>query len=395
MPHSCCFTEDRVKREVRLVGWALLLAVICSGQARAQTPEIKVSLSEMGVMDSNPLMQTTNVKELSGLTTTPRLTLLDQTLTSKLSLSAWVENSIYNRSEFNTTDAHAMLDYTHQMQRTDFGLKVLGDSDTTRTSEVTMLATETTLIHHLAIAFAPTVGYMVSPISKLELTGNYYKSAYDNSLYVNYHTISVNPSYIRNFSEKYAGVFGINARRYESEQGPRKITDSIGPSAGIKAKLTPKLTANARAGREASRQEVQGVITQAWTWNTVFSGDLTFAGDQDSFKVSATREQQAYGNGSDSILTSLGVNEEYRISPLFSVSAGASYQFTDAGQANGTDLDVQYSGNAGFAYHVTEMLDLSTMYRYRNKAFINRPDKAEESVARMGLSYHPQIDEFF
>lgn len=375
------------------MGGVLLTCV--SAQAQVNGDDIKFSLSETGVWDSNPMMRLRNAEEIYGATTTPRLSILNETETTKIGFDTWLDNSIFNRAAYNTTDYHALLDLAKETQRLAVGLKASTDYDTTRTSELTNFGLQTDLSRHFAYTLTPSIGYSLSPISKVELLGSYSKSVYDGDNYADYHTISLSPSYTRNFTELYAGVFSVNARRYESDEGRSKVVDSIGPSVGVLAKLTPDFSAQLRLGAEMSQEKVNGVVVQKWEWSTVFGSDITYKGDQDTFRFSANRAQQSYGNGNNALLTSFEAKEDRQINPNLVASVGGTYQFSNKDSAATTNLDTRYTGNIGLVYRITPSLDVSTTYKYRHETYVSTSDEAKENIARLGLSFHPKLDSLF
>ena len=378
---------------VPLIGCALVLCA--PAQAQNDPSGVNVSLSETGSWNSNPMMRRQGAQEIYGATTTPRVSFLESTETSKIGLDVWLENNIFNRHEYDTTDYHAIVDLAKETQRLEVALKGNVDYDTTRTSELTNFGIQTDLSRHFAYTLTPTVGYALSPVSKIEMTSSYTKSMYEGNTYLDYHTLSFTPSYIRNFTELYAGVISLNARRYESDEGLQKIVDSIGPSIGVQAKMSPEFSAQLRVGAEASQEKYAGTVTQKWTWSTVFGSDVTYKGDQDTFTISASRAQQSYGNGNNALLTSFEAKEARQINPKFAVNIGGQYQFSGKDSASTTNLDTRYGGNIGLVYHVTQNLDLSTSYRYRHESYVNTSEEAQENVARLGLLFRPKIDALF
>jgi len=377
------------------MGLASLALALTPLVAHAEGMTFTPSLSQNIVWDSNPLMLTQDVKEIFGESTLPRVAFLHKTQTAKIGLDAWIENSLFNRHAFDSTDYHGVLDLAKETQRLSAALRGAVDYDTTRTSELTNAGTQTTLSRHFGYSASPTVAYNLSPLSKVELTGDYTKATYDKNAYVDYHTLSLSPSYVRAFTELYSGIVALNARRYESDEGRERIVDSIGPVVGVLAKLTPRFSTQFRVGAETSRQTDGGAVTQDWSWSTVFSSDLMYKGDQDTVHFIASRAQQAYGNGSNGLLTSLDLREERQINENFSANVGLGYQLSNAEKNSGTNLDSRYVGDAGLTYHATSKLDVAASYRYRNESYTDRSEKAEENIARVGLTYRPKVDGLF
>lgn len=381
---------------VRPLGCATLAACVWSvalvSPALAEDLKVEASLAETAVWDTNPMMRTQDVKTLYGATTTPRFHLEKETPTSGLSLTTWLENNVFNLHEFDSTDFHGQTELNKKTQRLSTALGLTGDYDTTRTSELTTFGLDTGTIRHLGYSASPTVEYALSPLSKVGLTGNYSKSIYDASNYVDYHTFSASTSYQQNFNERYAGVLALSARRYQSDEGPERFVDSIGPTLGVLATITPEWSAELRAGREVSRDKLDGMIVQDWTWNSIYTAKLHYKGDQDQFLFSSERAQQAYANGTDSLLTTLAVRDDHRINELFSVNMALSYQFSDDEQTTDNRLDNLYAGNLGVTYHVTSSFGLSTSYGYKRETFTREDGIARQNIVRLGLTYRPEFE---
>jgi len=388
----CYHRNTRHWRKIDFAGLLFVVFMMSPAEAQAEGGDVRLILSEQGVWDSNPMMLTQNVKEIYGETTMPRVLFFDKTETSKIGFDAWLENSVFNRSEYNATDYHAQLDFTKQTQRLHFGVQGKLDYDSTRTSEISNFGQATLLSRHLGYAASPTIGYDLSQLSKVELTGSYDRSIYDKATYVDYRTVSFSPAYTRKLTELYSGIILANLRRYQTEEGMDKIVDSVGPMIGFSAVFTPKLSGQLRVGAEASREKGAGLVTQDWMWSSVFSSNMTYTGDQDTFRLLASRAQQSYGNGNNALLTSFGVQEEKQMTPKVTLRVGLTYQFSDKDKSSAANLDAQYIGDAGLTYHVVEKLDVTTSYYYRNESYVHRAQTAQKSIARVGLVYRPTIE---
>ena len=371
---------------------ALFVLLSLTQGAFAGDREVGLSLSQAGVWDTNPLMRVDQVEELYGSTTTLRLNYADKTPATSFGFGAWVNENLFDQSDFNSTDFHATTGLAHKGERFDASLNAKADLDTTRESEFTEIGLATKMVQRTGYSLAPQMSYSLSSISKLGLTSSYMTTVYDDDSYTDSHAFVVSPSYQRNFSELYSGVLTLRARRSETDSGPQKITDSIGPTLGITAKITERLRAQAHAGQEASREETEGVVTRDWTWNNVFSSSLTFDGEQDKLSLSASRSQQAYANGSDRLLTTISMQQRHNVNPALSLNIGANYRFSDLADDASGQLDRAYGGDAGLVYHATQKVDLSTSYRYRNELLTGSSKAVQQNVVRLGLTYRHNMD---
>lgn len=380
----------------RSFGCALSFAVLFgAGAASADEMKIVPSLSETGVWDSNPLMRRDHVTELYGATTAAKLDVEQLTPTADFVGGASVENNIFDQHEFDSTDFHGKLKLAKRTERLEVALAGAGDYDTTRTSEVSNLGDESATARHLGYNAAPSVRYALSQLSSVSLAGQYLKSSYDEDSHTDYHTLSLTPEYERYFTERYAGLLSLNARRYETDEGVDRRVDSVGPAVGIVAKLSEQWTGDARIGQEASREERAGTVVQDWSWSSVYSANFAFKGEQDQLRLSSTRAQQSYSNGTDTLLTTFDFDGTRKINELFSVNVGLTYQFSDDEQSDSNRLDVLCSGKAGVTYHITEALGLTSSYRYKHETYTQADGAARQNIVRLGLTYRPQFEAFW
>lgn len=350
---------------------------------------VKPSIRQDVVWDSNPLMRVRKQKDLFGSQTEPRVQIQAQGARTNAAASLWLVENLYNQSNFNSTDYHVTSMASRKTQKAKLGMMLGGDYDTTRTSELTLFGTETGTIRHIGAFVAPEVSYALSPRSQMQLAGSYRLSRYDGSSNQDYHILGLTPSYARNFTEKYVGIFSLSAQRYETDEGVSRTIDRVGPSVGGEAVLTPKTTLRLSIGVEASQERSQSRIVQDWTLNHVFSSQLNFTGDQDVVRVSATRAQQAFSNGNESLLTTFSVRESRTLHPRLTLNVGASYQKADYGVESSGNLDALYSADTGFVYHVTKDLDVSSTYKYKNESRTGGGKVARQNAMMIGLVYRP------
>jgi hypothetical protein len=387
---SLCFCANRA----RLL-WTTCLAsglLVFAASAQAQDMTITPAISSTGSWDSNPMMRKTGVEDLYGVTTVPSLSFKKETPTWDFLLSGRLENNVFDDSSYNSNDGFGALKLARRTERLDVGLSSSVDYDTTRTSETTDFGSATDLSRHLAYRIGPSMAYALSPISKVALRGSFEDSTYEKESRTDYHTLSLTPSYERDFSERYTGVLSVRLRRYEADSGSDRRVDSIGPTVGLNAELTQQWSGNISVGQQASREKPAVVTGDDWTWSTIFSGGLRFEGEQDMFTFQANRSQQSYNNGTDVLLTSLNVDASRRINPLFSVRMGLGYQFSDDENATVDQLVKKYTGSAGLTYHLTEAVGVTTSYSYRQESYTGDDKTARQNIARLGISYKPQFD---
>ena len=371
---------------------ALCLILSVASGARAEDMTISPALSVAGSWNSNPLMRTSLVEDLYGVTTTPSLSFAKHSPIWDFVLKGRAENNVFDQSEFNTTDFFGSLDLARRTERLEVRLVSGADYDTTRTSELTDFGLSTELSRHLGYQFKPSVSYALSPVSKIGLNTYYVQSNYEKDSRTDYHTISITPSYQRNFTERYAGVLSMQARRYETDSGIDRTVDSLGPSVGVIVKMTPEWTGDASVGQQATREKLAGTTEQDWTWSSIFAGGLKFEGEQDLFNFRGNRSQQSYNNGTDTLLTSFSIDGLRKINSLFTLRGGLGYQFSDSENTTINRLDKKYTGSAGLTYNVTQTVGVTTSYNYRQETFTNNDKTARQNIVRLGVSYKPDSE---
>lgn len=366
---------------------------ITPASARAGDMEIKTIISEVGVWDSNPLMLSRDEKALYGSTTTPKITFTNKTPTSKIDASAWVTQNLFDQSSYNSTDLHSAADVSRKNERWQAGLMGSVDYDTTRTSELTNLGFNVGSVRHFKYSLTPNVGFSPSALDRINLSSSFERSVYDSSAYANYTITSIDPSYTRQLTPLTSAVLSAQAQRYQSERDPKRRIDSLSPMVGFSTALTPTVSLRMDGGAQTSKETSSVVSDPKWKWHYVYSSALGFIDEQNDISFKATRARQPFGNGTDSLLTTLALNARHNLNKHITLTFGGSYRFADYDQDTNGSLDTLTSGNAGLAYHLTQTLDLTTTYEYRYEKLTNNGETADRSVARLGLTYTPDWDD--
>jgi len=357
----------------------------------AESPDIQASVAENASWDSNPLMIVHDAKGLYGSSLTPTLDVTDKTPTAQVAAEASVTDNRFNQSNFDSTDPHAKITLARQFELWETGLTGTVDYDTARTSELTTLGLNTGSVRHTGYSLTPDVAYNLTGLDKLVLSGSYAKSAYDSPLLTNYEIFTLTPTYTHKCTELTQGVLSLQAQRYQSLAAPNARVDSLGPSVGFVASLTPRLTAQLSGGAQASQQSADDLAAQQWQWSAIYAGDLSYKGDQDVTSLSATRANQPYANGTESLLTSLSARESHKLNPMLSLDLNASYQFADQPPDSESNLKALWDGSAGFSYAITERWAATASDEYRYETLTDGSGTAKENIAKIGLTFRPDI----
>jgi hypothetical protein len=353
--------------------------------------EFQPSIKEAMSWESNPQMLSGSHQSLFGSVTTPQLTITDNTPTTKLNAQATINEGVFNHSNFNSTDLHSNINLGKKMERWEAGIGEQTDYDTTRTSELTTLNVNTTgSVRHLSNTVSPTISFSPSILDKISLGGSYLESRYDSSLFVNYHIISLNPSYQYNITPVDTVTLLTQVQRYQTDTSVSTNTDSFAPSLGWTRTITPSLTAKANVGVEAFRQGGDNIPTTAWSKKPIYSANLSYKEDTDTLSLDLSRALQPYVNGTELFLNSISLSDTHNFNTLFSSNLSASYQFSNNSAQGASSLKSLISTTAGVTYHATGTIDIATSYQYREQTLNNISGNQNDHIILFSLAYHPQ-----
>jgi hypothetical protein len=395
-------TRQNFSRPFYCVPYALAIGIVAlqSTAAKADDPfaqkppagfVIQPAITQSGMWDPNPLLLLSGAQQLYGSITSPELTVTDNTPTKQLSSDNKVDENIFNLSNFDSTDFHSKDSFNAQSRSWEVGLAGQIDYDTTRTSELSDFGLQQTVpVRHLGFIATPQISYKVNPTDKLGLTGSVQTSTYANSAFTDFDVFTIAPNYAHNFDPLNTGLFQFSAQQYQATQGPRNVSDTVGPSLGWIGTLTPRLSANANIGVQMTRQDQAGAPSIPWKFNYNFSGELIFKGEQDRIHLTATRSEYPFGNGTNALLTSFSATDAHDVNSLVTLNAGASYEFADYQAAAAGNLESLAGANGGLTYHCTNHLDILGTYQYRIETLTSTSKSVDDHSVTFSLIYHPQ-----
>ena len=390
-------TSSSLKRRVsQFARPGILAAGLCLLQSNALYADdnwgFQPSISQNLSWDSNPLLLSTGHSTLFGSVTAPQLKITDNSPTTQLNALATVDENIFNQSDFNSTDAHGNISLDKKLQQWEAGFTEQADYDTTRTSEVSTLDINSQgSVRHFGNSFSPTISFSPNAVDKISLSGAVTTSHYDGNQFTDYHILSITPSFSYNYNPLNTATISVLTQRYQTDVSPDLTVDSIAPTLGWSANLTPTWTAKASAGYEEYRQEGNNVPSQQWKWKPVYSADLSYNGSQDVFSLDASKALQPYGNGTEYFLSTFSLSDNHAINPLFSVNGTASYQFAGNSDQAATNLKSLISADAGVTYHATTKVDVTTSYQYREQTLTNVQGNQNDNIFMVGLVYRPVL----
>ena len=337
--------------------------------------------------DSNPLRLIKNNQSISGSNTTAAFILNDNTPTSQLSAHSEIDENLFDNAKFNSTDFHEKASLFTHNQRWRAGLSGAFDYDTTRTSEISNFGINIPNVRHTGWALAPEVDFTPNLIEKLALTGTIAESTYDNAAFINYSFYQFNPSYSRILDPLNTAVVTINSERYKAINGTANTIDTIGPSLGWITIINPRMTAKATGGVERSTQTTANADHSQT--NYVFSGALTYKGQQDTATFLTSRNQQPFGNGNSALFTSFRIDETHHINEKLALTGSAAYRYGEYLNKVGVNLNKEISGSTGIAYGVLKKLDITGKYQYTHQTLTSINGAIKEHLFLVGIAYHP------
>jgi len=350
----------------------------------------QAAATETGYYDSNPLLLTTGERSLWGSITSPEFIIGDKTPETTVASDTIFTRNTFNQTNFDSNDVHSKLNLAQQNDK--WATSFLGnvDYDTTRTSELSVYNNlHTTPVRHLGESLNPQIAYSFLPTDKLSLLGNYSEAQYGNTVFTDYHSYSISPTYSHSFDERNLGFISLEAQRYQALDNGENINDTVGPSIGWQKTFTEQLSGKASVGFQETRQKTVTTPNPAWTAQYNYAGSLNFRGDQDLISANASRSEYPFGNGTEALLTQLTLSETHALNPLFSLGAQGSYEFASYQASSAGSLQSLASGTGNVTYHMTDQVDLTATYEYEYETLIGNSNSAQKNIGLLSISYHP------
>ena len=347
--------------------------------------------TETAYYDSNPLLLTTGARGLWGSVTSPELVLGDKTQISTIASDTIFINNNFNQSAFDSNDVHSKLNVSKQLEHWSTSFQGTLDYDTTRTSELSNYNhVNTAPVRHLGESLSPQISYNFLSTDKLSLAGNYSESQYANTVFTNYNSYSISPSYSHTFDPLNIGVLSLEAQRYNALNNGKNLTDTVGPSIGWQKIFSERLNGTVNVGFQETRQETAPTPNPLWQTQYNYSGALHYTDIQDLMIANVSRSQYPFGNGTEALLTQFSLSETHDITPLFSLNALGSYQSaTYQSNANGNIQSIT-TGSGGLIYHATDCWDFTATYEYQQETLIGATTGAQKNIGMLSIAYHPQ-----
>lgn len=346
------------------------------------------SITQTFSYDSNPLRLNTNEDALFGSTTSPELTLRWRSPVSIVESETRVDVNVFDDSDYDSTDLEQKLYLQRRNERWTASLRGSFAYDTTRTSEETNYTVNIPKVRTTRLTGSPEIAFKSSEQSRWVIGADATTVHYDNAAYTDYDFYMARAAYEYNIDPLNTLSFGVNGQHYEATEGAGDSSDSIGPTIGWIHVINPRLALRAYAGALATTKNAGGGSDED-TWNYVFSGSATYRGDQDVFDFTVSRSRAPFGNGTETLLDSVSIEERHRLNELVTLKANAKYQQADYETSPGINLEHSYGGGLGIAYRITEKTEIGADYRYRREQLTNVADDIDQHMVLINLSYAP------
>lgn len=375
---------------VRLRALALVFAAsvaVAAPAAMAAQQEFKASLEQSVIWDTNPRMIVVAHDDLYQSQTTPSLSFNSKTPTSFLDIKASATQNLANLSGYSTTDLHSSIGVGRTVEQWEASLRARGDYDTTHTSELTTLGLNVGAVRRTSFAITPSLTYKPTALDSLILSPEFSKTVYDGNAYTDFHNLSIELQYLRQFAPDWAAFIATEARRYETDEGRSRKIDSVSPTVGFITTLMPRLKLRGSLGLQAATDSLQ--TPSKTEWSNVFEASLTYEGQQHTLSLTGSRSQQPYVNGDEELLTSFTLRDSYKMNTLLTLSVAGSYYFGQEASRFDDNLKARWEAAPALIWRLMPEVDLTTGYKYRNETLYNRDGKADSHLARIGILWKP------
>lgn len=344
-------------------------------------------IAETPSYDSNPLRLTSRPQEIWGSTTTAQLLLRSRSPRNIVESNTTIDQNLFNRSAFNSTDMHQKLRFGRDTLQWGAALDAGYDLETTRTAELTNYAHRSPRVSRTKYSVAPSLTYRNSQRSNYTLRSYYNQISYDDSSFSDYELYGASLGTTYQLDTTNSVSFAVKANRYTSLQSASLTSDSYGPSLSVTSKLTPRLSSTISVGTEHTEKSGSSSNSTDNGWNYVFQASADYRGNVDRAKVSAMRAREPFGNGTETLLTTLQLQEKHALTPTLDLTGEIIYRTADYSTEPGVNLDDSTSAAAGIEYAMNERTQLAFNYRYLNEHYIHQAGDAQSHQVMLGMNH--------
>jgi hypothetical protein len=343
--------------------------------------------------ESNPLMLTQKQEALFGLITIPQFSILNKTPTSQFIAKTTLNKSIFNQSHFDSTDAHTNISANTSLEHWEAGINLQSDYDTTRTSELSTLNTNTVeSVRHIGHLLSAKLAYTPNLPNQLSLDSSIQESRYSNPLFSDYHAFSLSPSFQHHINAVNTAKISFLIKHYQSNGTQASTAETLGPSIGWTTLLSPTLTANVLVGLQEYTQSTNANSTSSRQLESAYTADLSYKENNDLMILNTSRAAQPFINGNTLYLNTLGFVETHTINPRLSTKIALNYQFSGNNETSATNLKSLKNAMIAMSYHATNKVDITCSYQYREQTLSNIIGSQRDSLFFISLNYHSKVE---
>lgn len=366
---------------------AIWLITPLSNPASAQN-RLAFDVGEAAIWDSNPLMAANNGKSIWGSETKASLSLDRNTPDAGLQARLSAAHNQFNESAFNSNDFFFDTNLAKRSSLLEWSLLGKANYDTTRTADISEFGQTVGLNRRLTWQIAPGVAYALSPRSTLAFNTNWLERHYNgNSSQTDYRTTSFTPSLSFKLTPLQTALFSFQAQRYNSLDANDRKVDSLGPSVGWKYRFSPKFSLDLLVGFLGSKFSGYPSGNGSWEINPTYSASFKYMGLRNQTALTLMRTRQPSGNGTESDLESVRLENKFAINQNWAFNTQALYQKTEQGEISSSNLDTAWEGLAALIYKASDRWKLSISHKYRQESLANGRGDADRNIAKVELTY--------
>jgi hypothetical protein len=360
---------------LRLGLLALGLSAMClkTRAALAQDWEFDSSLSQRMSYNSNLLLSPNRAISAFGTQTTPELTLRRDSPSSQIALRGRFRFAEYfGHSDLNSQDQFVNLNMSKDLNpRSTLGFSGDFNRDTTLESD----QDDTGRFLDRSIRFTtwdanPSWQYLLSPIDRLQWSGNYRSVDYSTTEKTDYQVYGTNVTYLHDLSELASVTGSLTYSRFEADNEQDLKTDVYGGLIGYEYHPTERFTVSGATGltynitHQNDQSDADGVGYR-------FQFNLNYDIDErTNATVTLSRDIEPSGDGREDTRNRGTVGLKYRLGELTTLTLDAGYTDSDKFGSTGQSTDGLkrlVSVSPGVSWKVTDDLSLRASYQFRYK----------------------------
>ena len=347
-----------------------------------------LEVRENAVYDDNPLMRSADnaIDTIRGLETTALVGYNHNSNSSVFNTTTTIRHNQFDISRYNSTDFFLDINYRKEKARWAWGLNGSFDYDTPRTADESTLGLVQLSDRRMAYSISPNLIYKLSPRKSLGLNASITEKNYSSgSASTDHRTRTISPFYSYDIERNTISV-AYQYQQYEALSRSELNVDSTGPFLTWRNDITPNTAIETSFGMLGTRYTGIGQSGE-WEINPIYSFGVEHSGKQNTLTLSINRARQALTNGTETDITTLKIQDQFMIAPLWALKIQTEYKKVKQSSFSSTDLDNSYSAYIDTKYDISRDLKFSMSYRYAQDSYITDREDASRNVVRASLNY--------